>query len=165
MDPRSFNGPEEAHDYLWLTQDLWMEDDVWNWVNGHPDAKATILKTCSRKECFVKETSVAQFKRCAACHLVGSFVFHKSSGLRDISSRCQVSYCGQACQKLDWKEHKPGSFPKKSFVFPIVIYQHQIVMLTRIRRRGLRRSTRERPCPKISIQSQPRPTTQTGARS
>ena len=72
MDPRSSNGPEEARDYLWLTQDLWMEDTVWSWANNNPDAKNTVLKTCSWRACHVREVRVAEFKRCAACHLVGS---------------------------------------------------------------------------------------------
>ncbi len=39
MNPRGWNGPEDAHDYLWMVQDLWMNDDVWNWANEHPEAK------------------------------------------------------------------------------------------------------------------------------
>ncbi|KAJ2921410.1 hypothetical protein H1R20_g15682, partial [Candolleomyces eurysporus] len=65
--PRSMNGPEEAHDYLWISQDLWETEDAWNWANTNPDARATLLKTCSRGGCGVKEASIAQFKRCAAC--------------------------------------------------------------------------------------------------
>ncbi|RDB23903.1 hypothetical protein Hypma_009261 [Hypsizygus marmoreus] len=87
MDPRSLNGPEEAHDYLWLTQDLWMEPDVWKWANENPDARDAVLKVCSRDACPVRETKVAQFKRCSSCHL--------------------VRYCSPACQKQDWATHKP----------------------------------------------------------
>lgn len=69
-EPRAPNGPEEAHDYLWLTQDLWMEPAVWNWANESPDVMKAVLKVCSRTECTVGETKVAQFKRCSACHKV-----------------------------------------------------------------------------------------------
>jgi len=70
MDPREFNGPEEAHDYLWLSQDPWMEPAVWNWANENPEAKQAVLKTCSRPGCSITETTVTQFKRCAACRQV-----------------------------------------------------------------------------------------------
>jgi hypothetical protein len=70
MDARPFNGMEDAHDYLWLTQDLWMEDDVWAWANNSGDVKATILKICSRPECSMKETGATQFQRCSGCHQV-----------------------------------------------------------------------------------------------
>jgi len=86
MDPRSMNGPEEAHDYLWLTQDLWMEPEVWKWANENPDARNAVLKDCSRKGCPIREEKVAQFKRCSACHL--------------------VRYCSPDCQKTDWSAHK-----------------------------------------------------------
>ncbi|KAF9007114.1 hypothetical protein BDQ17DRAFT_1302547 [Cyathus striatus] len=86
-DGRSFNGPEDAHDYLYLTQDLWMKSDVWNWANNNPDVKKFILKKCSRKECQNVEVLVAEFKRCSACHL--------------------VYYCNTNCQNRDWKNHKP----------------------------------------------------------
>ncbi|KAJ3505760.1 hypothetical protein NMY22_g17468 [Coprinellus aureogranulatus] len=81
MLPRGPNSPEEAHDYLWLSQDLWMEDDVWNWADNNPDAKQVILKNCSNEVqgCRTREGEVAQFKRCSACRL--------------------VSYCSTTCQK------------------------------------------------------------------
>lgn len=86
--PRSQNGPEEAHDYLWLTQNLWMAEDVWNWANSQP--KTTMLRDCFRNGCNKKETNVAEFKRCASCH--------------------EVWYCGPECQKADWKSHKAGAY-------------------------------------------------------
>ena len=83
---------------------MWMQDDVWNWVNDNPDVKAHVLKKCSREGCEVLETRVAQFKRCAACH--------------------KAWYCGTACQKKDWETHKIGSWcfhtlpPYRCFLFP-----------------------------------------------
>ncbi|KAF8206808.1 hypothetical protein K438DRAFT_1816452 [Mycena galopus ATCC 62051] len=81
-----FNGTDEAHDYLWVAQDLWMETDVWDWVNEDSAVAAVILKCCSRPECLAQEAEATQFKRCAACRL--------------------VAYCGPDCQKTDWKRHK-----------------------------------------------------------
>ncbi|KAF6749847.1 hypothetical protein DFP72DRAFT_911891 [Ephemerocybe angulata] len=85
--PGTVNGTGNAHDYLWLTQDLWMEEVVWNWANNNPDAKQIILKSCSRPGCRVREADAAQFKRCAGCRL--------------------VSYCNPECQRANWKDHKP----------------------------------------------------------
>ena len=68
MHPRADNGTEDAHDYLWLTQDLWMEPDVWQWVNENPDVKSAILQHCEK--CFVREKRVAEFKQCSACRIV-----------------------------------------------------------------------------------------------
>ncbi|KAK0479903.1 hypothetical protein EDD18DRAFT_1111601 [Armillaria luteobubalina] len=87
MSSRGWNGPEVAHDYLWLVQDLWMNDDVWNWADNHPEAKEATFKICAKPSCTLKETRAAEFQRCSSCHL--------------------VSYCSQACQKADWKRHKP----------------------------------------------------------
>ena len=42
--PRQPNGMEDAHDYLWAAQDLWMKDEIWNWVNEQPEIKAVVLK-------------------------------------------------------------------------------------------------------------------------
>ncbi|KIJ62725.1 hypothetical protein HYDPIDRAFT_30314 [Hydnomerulius pinastri MD-312] len=87
MSARTFNGPEDAQDYLFLTQDVWMEADVWEWANSVQDAKKLLFKSCANAECGAVETDVAQFKRCAACK--------------------EVVYCSQPCQKNDWKTHKP----------------------------------------------------------
>ena len=70
MEARTMNGPEDAQDYLWLTQDLWMASDVWNWANENQDVMEAILRTCEATGCEKKEKKVAEFKRCAACHLV-----------------------------------------------------------------------------------------------
>ena len=70
MNARSFNGPEEAQDYLWLSQDMWMEPDVWNWANDDPIAKTSILRTCCRPFCGKEETKANEFKRCAGCKTV-----------------------------------------------------------------------------------------------
>ncbi|KAJ7440939.1 hypothetical protein FB451DRAFT_1299348 [Mycena latifolia] len=80
------NGPDDAHDYLWTTQDLWMAPDVWNWVNEDSTVRTLILKSCGRPECAAQETEATQFKRCSGCQL--------------------VVYCGASCQKTDWKRHK-----------------------------------------------------------
>ncbi|KAI0650056.1 hypothetical protein C8Q79DRAFT_1006363 [Trametes meyenii] len=85
--PRTFNGPEAAHDYLWLTQDLWMALDVWEWANSDAEVKSYVLKKCSRAACNTREVRVAEFKRCGGCK--------------------EVVYCGQVCQKEDWKARKP----------------------------------------------------------
>ena len=55
------NGPEEAQDYLWLTQDLWMENEVWAWANNNPDAKDKVLKICSLGTCGKREARVAEY--------------------------------------------------------------------------------------------------------
>ncbi|KAI0663084.1 hypothetical protein C8Q70DRAFT_1042671 [Cubamyces menziesii] len=86
--PRSLNSPESAHDYLWLAQNLWMAPDVWEWANSDAEVKSYVLKKCSRRGCNNREVRVAEFKRCAGCK--------------------EVVYCGQACQKEDWKSHKPA---------------------------------------------------------
>lgn len=65
-----------------------MEQDVWNWANSQRDAKASVMKQCSRNSCGIVEQEVAQFKRCGSCH--------------------QVWYCSVDCQKQDWKTHKLG---------------------------------------------------------
>ncbi|KAI0637854.1 hypothetical protein C8Q77DRAFT_1047446 [Trametes polyzona] len=85
--PRQYNGPEEAHDYLWLAQDLWMVPDVWEWADSDIEVKSYVLKKCSRVGCNNREVRVAEFKRCGGCK--------------------EAIYCGQTCQREDWKEHKP----------------------------------------------------------
>ncbi|KAJ7880001.1 hypothetical protein B0H14DRAFT_2500435 [Mycena olivaceomarginata] len=82
----SMNGPDEAYEYLWTAQDLWMAPDVWNWVNEDSAVRALILKSCGRPECAAQETEATQFKRCSGCQL--------------------IVYCGASCQKTDWKSHK-----------------------------------------------------------
>ncbi|KAL0063864.1 hypothetical protein AAF712_009217 [Marasmius tenuissimus] len=41
--PRTFNSSEDAHDYLWLSQNLWMDDGVWYWISENPDARKSVL--------------------------------------------------------------------------------------------------------------------------
>ncbi|KAJ7646016.1 hypothetical protein DFH06DRAFT_1270905 [Mycena polygramma] len=79
-------GPDMAHDYLWIAQDLWEAPDVWNWVNEDCTIRDLILKSCGRPECVAQESEATQFKRCSGCQL--------------------VVYCGASCQKTDWKRHK-----------------------------------------------------------
>lgn len=92
--PRSLNGPEDAHDYLWLSQDLWMVPEVWNWANSDPGAKESVLKTCSREGCGKRETKATEFKLCSGCRL--------------------AFYCNSTCQKEDWKKHKPACRERQS---------------------------------------------------
>ncbi|KAI0786330.1 hypothetical protein C8Q75DRAFT_794060 [Abortiporus biennis] len=87
MSARPMNGPQDANDYLWLTQDAWMAEDVWNWANSAEEVKMLILKGCTNSSCSNKETRVGEFKRCSACH--------------------EVWYCSPNCQKADWQNHKP----------------------------------------------------------
>ena len=70
MNSRPMNGPEDAQDYLWLTQDLWMESDVWNWADQDAKIKATVQRMCCSDSCGKIETRVAEYKRCAACKTV-----------------------------------------------------------------------------------------------
>ena len=88
--PRSLNGPEDAHDYLWLTQNLWMPSHIWNWANNDPEVKSHVLRKCSRSGCGTREVRPAEFKRCSGCK--------------------EAVYCGQMCQKEDWPAHKKGTY-------------------------------------------------------
>ncbi|KII85003.1 hypothetical protein PLICRDRAFT_45856 [Plicaturopsis crispa FD-325 SS-3] len=93
MNPRSLNGAEDAHDYLSLTQDLWMAPDVWDWADGDPDVRTLVLRTCARPGCGKVETEANGFKRCSAC--------------------MRACYCSSECQKMDWKTHKPACRERK----------------------------------------------------
>ena len=64
------NGPEDAQDYLWLTQDLWMEPEVWNWAEQDAEIKTSVRRICCHEGCGKVETQVAEYKRCAACKTV-----------------------------------------------------------------------------------------------
>ena len=74
MSARSFNSPEDAHDYLWLSQDLWMEDDVWYWISENPDARKSVLLECGREGCDNEETTPTEFQRCSGCVQVSGFM-------------------------------------------------------------------------------------------
>jgi hypothetical protein len=67
---RAVNSLEEAHDYLWLSQDLWTEFQVWNWLNNSSDVSSAIHRICTHPDCSAQETRATEFKRCAACHTV-----------------------------------------------------------------------------------------------
>ncbi|KAG2030373.1 hypothetical protein BDR03DRAFT_929088 [Suillus americanus] len=102
-NPRGFNSPEEAQDYLWLTQNLWMDPVVWEWANNDVDVKKALLKSCSNVDCDAVEQSVTQFKRCAACK--------------------EAVYCTQECQKSHWKTHKPTCKQQKQLKDMVRAYQ------------------------------------------
>ncbi|KAI6008804.1 hypothetical protein F5J12DRAFT_905176 [Pisolithus orientalis] len=85
--PGTHNGPEDARDYLFVTQDVWIKDDAWEWANASQEAESNVIKVCGNSACGAVETQVAQFKRCAACK--------------------KVVYCSQPCQRSDWSKHKP----------------------------------------------------------
>ncbi|KAF9053670.1 hypothetical protein BDZ89DRAFT_1056248 [Hymenopellis radicata] len=86
MSARAHNSTEDAHDYLYKAQDLWMADDVWKWVNNNREAQLATIKFCENEHCEKRESKAAEFKRCSSCH--------------------QVSYCSPECQKEDWKRHR-----------------------------------------------------------
>ncbi|TBU58777.1 hypothetical protein BD310DRAFT_906369 [Dichomitus squalens] len=88
--PRSPNSREEPHDYLWLTQDLWMEPDVWAWATRHPDVKEAALKRCGYAECSNREEAVFTFKCCGGCK--------------------EEWNCSPECRKADWQKHKLECF-------------------------------------------------------
>ncbi|KAK1216291.1 hypothetical protein PQX77_021078 [Marasmius sp. AFHP31] len=93
--PRTFNSPEDAHDYLWLSQNLWMDDDVWYWISENPDARKSVLLECGREGCQNEENRPTEFQRCSGC--------------------LQISYCSRECQKSDWKRHKTDCERLRSF--------------------------------------------------
>ncbi|OAX41732.1 hypothetical protein K503DRAFT_848207 [Rhizopogon vinicolor AM-OR11-026] len=102
-NPRGFNSPEEAQDYLWVSQSLWMDPTVWKWANEDEDVKKVLLKRCSNRHCNAVEESITQFKRCSACK--------------------EVVYCTQECQKDHWKAHKPACQQQKQIKDMVRAYQ------------------------------------------
>ncbi|KAJ6510892.1 hypothetical protein C8R45DRAFT_1089026 [Mycena sanguinolenta] len=79
---RSLNGAEDARDHLWLTQDLWTQDAIWNWLDQDPFVKERVLRKCGNSECAKKEERVGQWQKCAGCE--------------------QEWYCSRNCQKAHW---------------------------------------------------------------
>ncbi|KAI0650064.1 hypothetical protein C8Q79DRAFT_364734 [Trametes meyenii] len=77
---------EEAHNYRWQAQQLWVAEDAWNWISTNHDVQAAVLKTCSRGPCDQQESVPLQFKRCKGCK--------------------RTFYCGRDCQKMDWGWHR-----------------------------------------------------------
>lgn len=86
--PRTTNGSDEAHDYRWLTQDLWAEPEAWVWINTNRDIIDIVVKTCSRVGCGRREMRPLDFKKCSGCR--------------------QAFYCGPECQRDDWQSHRQG---------------------------------------------------------
>ncbi|KAF7314692.1 MYND-type domain-containing protein [Mycena kentingensis (nom. inval.)] len=84
--PRTPNGNEDAHDYRWLTHELWTTPEVLAWVRKCVGSIPAVLKKCGNAACNKREAVVLEFKQCAGCH--------------------QLSYCGKECQKAHWPEHK-----------------------------------------------------------
>ncbi|KAI0676909.1 hypothetical protein C8Q78DRAFT_1065590 [Trametes maxima] len=86
-EARVQNGTEDAHDYRWQAQRLWLEPDAWAWLSTSKDVEAIVTKTCAREGCGEREGWPLEFKQCSACK--------------------RVCYCGRECQKADWPVHKP----------------------------------------------------------
>ncbi|KAL1946612.1 hypothetical protein VTO73DRAFT_14716 [Trametes versicolor] len=84
--PRTTNGSDEAHDYRWLTQDLWAEPEAWVWINTNRDLIDIVVKTCTREGCGRREMRPLDFKKCGGCR--------------------QAFYCGPECQREDWQAHR-----------------------------------------------------------
>ncbi|KAE9392954.1 hypothetical protein BT96DRAFT_887634 [Gymnopus androsaceus JB14] len=83
---RLHNGVEDARDHLWLAQDLWSKDDVWNWVKSDAVVTAAVLRPCSDPTCRRLEEQAAQWQKCSGCK--------------------EEWYCSRACQKSHWPSHK-----------------------------------------------------------
>jgi hypothetical protein len=67
---RGTDGPEDARDHLWLAQDLWMQDDVWRWVDSDPVVKSRVFRECSDPTCKKKEERIGQWQKCSGCKKV-----------------------------------------------------------------------------------------------
>ncbi|KAJ7100232.1 hypothetical protein B0H15DRAFT_944572 [Mycena belliarum] len=45
---RLLNGIEDARDHLFLTQELWSQEDVWNWTSADPVVWDRVHRDCDR---------------------------------------------------------------------------------------------------------------------
>ncbi|KAI0773886.1 hypothetical protein C8Q74DRAFT_791897 [Fomes fomentarius] len=99
---RHRNRRDDAHDYRWLAQDLWMEDDVWEWANNDQEVRTMITKRCHYSGCRARETRPLAFRCCSDC----SWAY----------------YCSRTCQKAHWSTHKTdpmSSLPAAGHAQPI----------------------------------------------
>jgi len=84
---RTGDGSDRASstDYLFFTQKLWMEPDVYAWIDV-PDVRTRLYRTCSNTACNRLETRVNEYRRCKGCW--------------------EVQYCNESCSTANWHAHK-----------------------------------------------------------